>query len=208
MKNYNSIEKYKDYVKNSWSRRSLFEELIGMFKIESILYPGSYIHITPSFLIPRVTYVDTDKKAIKFFKDEAVYHYIDSNKIYNDPSDVKFYPKNYYTKFEDSIEQYDLLVSQYAGFISDACKSYLKIGGILVANNSHGDAGLANLDEDYKLIAIANQRDDKWKIKTTNLEQYFILKKEIPITKDILKDKGKGLGYKKTANAYIFKRIK
>ena len=36
----------------------------------------------------------------------------------------------------------DVLLSQYAGFISEPCKGYLRAGGVLVANNSHGDARL------------------------------------------------------------------
>lgn len=204
----NSIELYEDYVKNNWNRKDLFVKLIERFNIKSILYPGSYIHITPSFLLPKVTYVDTDKKAIKFFKDESVYAFIDTQKIYTESSEAKFYPINYYKKFEDSYGKYDLLVSQYAGFISEACKFYLRIGGILVANNSHGDAGLAQLDSDYKLIGVANQKDDVWTISNKNLDDYFVLKKELPITKEFLKTKGRGLGYKKTANAYILKRIK
>jgi hypothetical protein len=204
----NSIELYKDYVKNNWNRKDLFVKLIEEFNIKSILYPGSYIHITPSFLVSKVTYVDTDKKAIKFFKDESVYSFIDSNKTYTESSEAKFYPINYYKKFEDSYGEYDLLVSQYAGFISEACKPYLRIGGILVANNSHGDAGLAQLDNDYELVAVANQKGDVWKISTANLSDYFVLKKELLITKEFLQTKGRGLGYKKTANAYIFKRLK
>ena len=31
---------------------------------------------------------------------------------------------------------------------------YLKVGGILAVNNSHGDAGLASIDPDYEFIGV------------------------------------------------------
>ena len=36
----------------------------------------------------------------------------------------------------------DLLISQYAGIISQPCKRYLKPGGYLLVNNSHGGRGV------------------------------------------------------------------
>ena len=52
-----------------------------------------------------------------------------------------------------------------------------------MANNSHGDAGIAYHDEDFELIALANNRNGKWMISYENLEEYFIPKKDIEITK-------------------------
>ncbi len=202
-----SIQMYEDYVGNHWNRRELFEKLIEKYEISSILYPGSYIHITPSLLIPKVTYVDMDKKAKAFFKDEKVYAYIEKHKTYKENNQASFFPADYSTEFEDTSNQYDLLISQYAGFISQSCKRYLKFGGILVANNSHGDAGIAHLDGDYELISVANQRGDKWTISEKNIDAYFIPKKDIEITKAYLQNLGRGLGYKKAANAYVFRRI-
>lgn len=58
---------------------------------------------------------------------------------------ILFQLQNLKTKF-------DLLISQYAGFISDTCINYLKVNGYLLVNNSHADAGLAAIDKDYKLL--------------------------------------------------------
>ena len=50
----------------------------------------------------------------------------------------------------------ELVISQYAGFVSENCKRYLPRGGYLIANNSHGDAGLASCDREFKFVAVVN----------------------------------------------------
>ena len=100
------------------------------------------------------------------------------------------------------------MISQYAGFISRACRLYLKVGGILVVNNSHGDASMASISNDYKFIAVINKRGKKFSLSTRNLEQYFIPKKNIEITEEFLEKHMRGVGYTKTATDYIFKRIR
>ncbi len=108
---------------------------------------------------------------------------------------------------DELYRQFDLLISQYAGFISDTCKEYLKIGGFLLVNNSHGDAGLASIDEDYQLISTVHKAKGKYRISHTSLEKYFIPKRKIVVTKELLYKTGKGVGYTKTAPLYIFQRI-
>lgn len=41
---------------------------------------------------------------------------------------------------------FDLLVSLYAGFISEACDHLPTVGCLLLANSSHGDAALVALE--------------------------------------------------------------
>lgn len=200
------ITMYKDYVANGWDRKNLIKSLVERFTIKSALYPGSYIHITPSFLIPKVVYVDLDKKAKKFFAENAVYRFINDQKEYEEEASVNFYPSDYSKPFLKEELMVDLLISQYAGFISQSCKQYLKTGGILVANNSHGDAGVAFHDESFQLIAVANNRKGKWVISDKKLEEYFIPKKDFEVTKEYLLTLNRGLGYKKSAGVYIFRK--
>lgn len=199
---------YTDYVKDGWDRINLIEGLVDKYRIKSALYPGSYIHITPSFIIPKVVYVDLDKKAKKFFSENEVYTYINKVKMYEEEAIIEFYAADYGKAFLKENQLFDLLISQYAGFVSQSCKRYLKHGGILVANNSHGDAGVAYHDQDFQLIAVANNRKGKWTISEKNLDDYFIPKKDIEVTKEYLLTLNRGLGYKKSAGVYIFiKRI-
>lgn len=205
----NSNEIYKKYfLDNQFERRDLFQSLQEKYHIQSALYPGSFAHITPSFYIPHVVYVDSDKQAKKFFQDEAgVSKIIAQNKIYTQEPSFRFLPLDYYKPLDLTEQSFDLLISSYAGFVSQPGKKYLKIGGILLANNSHGDAGLAKIDQDYELIGVVNGRQEKYTISEKNLDEYFIPKKQITLTRDYLEQLGKGVGYTKTANFYIFQRI-
>jgi hypothetical protein len=82
----------------------------------------------------------------------------------------------------------------------------LKSGGILLVNNSHADAGLAFLDPDYELIAVVNNNNSKWTIKENDLNEYFIPKKGLHPPKSTLLETMRGVGYKKTASNYIFRK--
>lgn len=204
----NIKDSYNKYFKErAFERRDLLQKLVEKYDIISALYPGSYTHVTPSFYIPQVTYVDSDGTAKKIFKDmDAIQDFVNKHKTYKVESAVSFIGESYFNNLPVEMKV-DFLFSQYAGPISQACKKYLKKEGILVANNSHADAGLAFLDPDYKLIAVANNRGEKVSISEKNLEEYFIPKKESITLKELLAH-GKGLGYTKTADNYIFKKIK
>ena len=49
---------------------------------------------------------------------------------------------------------FDVLVSMYAGFVSEFCTWCLKVGGVLLVSPSHGDAALAALDPRYTLSGV------------------------------------------------------
>lgn len=202
-----SAEMYVEY-ENKMQRSGLFKVIAENFIVQKALYPGSYFHISPSFYIPEVVYVDTDKKARKLFSDESYFKIIHTEKTYSEEPIVRFHPNSYQKPLPEELGSFDLIISQYAGFISHYCKNYLKSGGILVANNSHGDAGVAFTDDDYELIAIINYRSGKFSLSTKNLDRYFIPKNiEVNHTKSHLLSLTKGIGYKKTASHYVFKKI-
>ena len=172
-----------------------------------MIYPGSYVQISPAFVFRDVTFIDSDKNAKKFFEDNSTLDYISKRKEYEDKSHIAFHARDYAEIMDELRITADLLISQYAGFISDTCKDYLKIGGYLLVNNSHADAGLASIDEDYDLVATASKSGGQYHISTDYLSDYFIPKKDIFITKKYLYKLGKGVGYTKTAPLYIFQRI-
>ena len=101
-----------------------------------------------------------------------------------------------------------MLISQYAGFVSQCCKKYLKPGGLLVANNSHGDASMASIDTSFEFIGVVYYSKLVYRYTTKNLDKYFIpKKKDFKITKEHLEKTMKGIGYTKTASAYLFKKL-
>ena len=126
------------------------------------------------------------------YSEDPTYSYINAD--FNSPLKIK-------------AEEFDLLISQYSGFISRACRKYLKIGGILVANSSHGDACMASISPDYEFIAVVNKRNKKWVYSVRDLEKYFIPKKDLIITEKYLDKNPHGVGYTKSATDYIFRRV-
>jgi hypothetical protein len=199
------ISKYLTYINKRDDCFKAFNQLVKTYHIKSGIYPGSYIHITPSLVIPEMHYVDMDRKAIKFFHEqEEILSYINTHKTYHMKSKITFEP----TDFNKNLivtKTYDLLISLYAGFISQAAKKYLKIGGILLSNDSHGDATLAYYDEDYRLIGVMDNTNSK--IINNQLEAYFKLKTgTIDLNK--VKLEMKGPKYIKRIEYYIFKKIK
>jgi len=203
----NIIDIYKRYyIDRDYEQIDLYRLLKKKYDIENVIYPGSYVQISPAFIFPTAVFVDSDKTANKFFSDENIISYILDRKEYTVNPDISFYAQDYTVLIPDLNGQFDLMISQYAGFISDSCKNYLKVNGYLLVNNSHGDAGLASLDKDYELIATVKKINGKYRLSFSKLDEYFIPKKNIFVSKELLFKTRKGVGYKKTAPLYLFQR--
>lgn len=152
----NAVNKYKKTFHNGdWNE--IFRLLVENYEIKSAIYPGSYIHIAPSFHIHLTFYIDTYKKTKDYFNDRDIYDYFYKNRTYKEQPIIRFHHANYTSNFGEKLRNFDLLISLYAGFVSQSCKEYLKVGGILLTNNSHGNASMAYIDDDYQFIC--------WKIK-------------------------------------------
>jgi len=204
-----TLDLYEKYFQGrQFERLDLFEIIADKYIIQKALYPGSFVHITPSFVFPDVVYVDNDKQAKKFFGKPEVLKYIVERKIYAQEAKVSFHFADYRNGFDERLGSFDLLISQYAGFVGLYCKQYLKIGGLLLANNSHGDAGMAAIDDDYRLKAVFSVRNGKHRISENNLVEYFVPKSQVEISKEHLEKLQKGIGYKKTASVYLFQKVK
>jgi len=210
MKSKNELKTLYDkyYKSRSFEQEDVFRAIQDKYTISSALYPGSFIHITPSFTFTKVVYVDNNGEAKKFFSNKIlVKEMIDSRKSYNEESGFEFIGQDYNKPLSIEEQSFDLLISHYAGIISQPCKKYLKRGGILLVNNSHADAGIAYLDEDFNLIATIDYNRKKL-ISEKNLDAFFIPKKEQKSIKETLIRTQKGIGYTNTANLYVFKKIK
>jgi hypothetical protein len=202
------LDLYQKYFQDrQYERLDLFKIIADKFNVQRTLYAGSFVHITPSFVFSDVVYVDNDKQAKQFFDSPEVLTFINERKIYQQESRISFHFADYRNDFDEPFGTFDLLISQYAGFVGQYCKSYLKIGGFLLANNSHGDAGMAAIDDDYQLKAVFSVRNGKHRISETNLAEYFVPKSQIQVTKEYLEKLQKGIGYKKVAGAYLFQRV-
>ena len=193
-------------------RRGLFETVRSEFGPESGLYPGCFVHITPSFVFAQMTYVDSDRNAARFFASDAPSKLISENVAEDAAHRFSFFAQDYRDPVPVADESVDLLVSQYGGFVSEVCTRYLAPGGYLVANNSHGDAGVAACSDHYRLVGVVDRRDDRWALRTTDLASYFEPKStKVPRDPTELRDHilklGRGIGYTKTATDYVFQKL-
>lgn len=115
-------------------------------RASTVFYPGSYVDIAPSFVFGSVTYLDTDKRTPGFFGDTGGIREIVAE--HNGPSDADFafIHADYTREVDLPGDHFDLLVSLYAGFISEHCTQHLRVGGMLLVNASHGDVAMASID--------------------------------------------------------------
>lgn len=185
----------------------LFREVKKKYDPVRVLYPGSYIHITPSLVFSDVTYIDSFRDTNKFFISPEIEKYIRKHKEYNEQSKIKFYHQDYRKEIPEEFGSFDLVISQYGGFVGQAVKKYLKNHGYLLCNDSHGDATLSSLDPDYELKAVYRRySDEKFTISTRNLEDYLIPKNGKSIDKEFIIKTMKGIPYTKSPTGYIFKK--
>lgn len=192
-------------------RAELFRIVAGELHAASGMYPGCFVHVTPSFFIPRMVYIDTDRRAEKFFTQGEAAALIRRRKAYAGAPEFEFYRQDFTDPAPAQDATLDVLVSQYAGFVGKHCKRYLRSGGLLVANNSHGDAGLAACDPDYELVAVVTRRGETFRLSVTGLTEYFVPKsRRVPQTRTELRTYltglGRGIGYRKSAADYVFRK--
>ena len=200
---------YKKYhVDKDYTSIGLFRALNEKFNIEKVFYPGSHVHIAPSLIFPNVTYADSFRNTFKFFEDTETIDFIKKNKEYLEEPIMTFYQQDYNKSFKELNKDFDLVISQYAGFVGQAAKPYLKKDGLLACNNSHGDASMASLDADFELVAVYRRKtDDQFTISEKKLEDYLIPKDGVEPTLEQLTKSMKGKAYTKSPSGYIFKKI-
>lgn len=189
-------------------RHRLFRAVSVAIEATSVLYPGSYVDVAPSFVWPRVTYVDVDQRAASFFGDvNDVRDIIDGHAGAPVDPAVTFLHADYMDELALPREGFDLLVSLYAGPVSQHCTKHLRVGGVLLVNPSHGDVALASIDERYDLLAVVRSRSGDYAVSTDKLETYLIPKKPVDVTIELIELTGRGVAYTKSPFAYLFRRV-
>ena len=89
----NLYEKY--HSKKEYTSIGLFREIKKRFNPTRILYPGCYVHITPSLISPDVVYVDSFRNMQKFYESLQVKEFIEKNKEYSEKTNLKFHHQDY-----------------------------------------------------------------------------------------------------------------
>lgn len=187
-------------------RHRLFDAVAQFVDAEQVLYPGSFVDIAPSFVWPEVTYNDTDKRAARFFADtDGIAEIIADHGVSPDDVVVRFEPGDY-GELDLGTASVDLLISLYAGFVSEACGHLVRPGGWLLVNASHGDAALASIDDRFELAAVVESRGSDYRIRTHDLEGFMVPKKPVELTREYLHEIGRGIAYTRSPFAYVFER--
>lgn len=188
-------------------RRGLFGAVAGFRELDTVLYAGSYVDVTPSLLWRAVTYIDTDRRAARFFGDaQGVDELLDE---LGAPASrqVEFLHADYTSDLGLPDGSFDLLVSMYAGPVSHHCGRYVRPGGLLFVNPSHGDTALASIDPGFELVGAVVSQSGGYRLRTDGLDQYLVPKREVDLTVDGILASGRGIAYTKSAFAYLFERV-
>lgn len=206
MKRSSVAELYRSYVEEQQLERAgLFEAIKRRYDCATVLYPGSWIHVTPSFYFQHVVYVDRSDASHDFFAAEAdVLALIQRRKQYEQAPYIRFCGRDFTGDLPLAEGSFDLLISLYAGGIARSCWKYLRIGGLLLTNNHHDDAGEAARNGELELCATVEEHGSKYQIEEQKLDGYFVPKQQprrMP---------GQKLGafpeYTKNAAYYVFRR--
>lgn len=198
---------WSDQDRHKGDRLRLFSAVRGAVGGFRVLYPGSFVDVAPSAVYPEVTYVDIDQRTPRFFGDANGIADIIESMGGNRDHVVEFLHADYRDELPLEAESFDLLVSLYAGFVSEHCTRYLGVGGTLLVGPSHGDAAMASIDSRYQLTGVVVSRTGSYKVSTNHIDTYLVPRKPIEITPDLLHERGRGVAYTKSPFAYLFRRI-
>lgn len=193
--------------RHSGDRKRLFAAVHDAMGGKTVFYPGSFVDLAPSFIFESVTYVDMDKRAAGFFADDIGIRQIIASEGGAPTSGIEFIPGDYRKEIGVPESSCDLLVSLYAGFVSEFCTQYLRIGGVLLAAPSHGDVAMASIDSRLELCGVVRSRSGQYRVSTDALDSYLVPRKPIEITAAMLHERGRGIAYTKSPFAYLFRRI-
>ncbi len=189
-------------------RQRLFTAVAETVDASKVLYPGSFVDLAPSFVWPSVTYVDIDRRAAQFFGDgDGVQQLLIEHGVDAVTHVVRFIGADYADALCLDDGEFDLLISLYAGFISEHCTQYLRVGGTLLVNPSHGDAAMASIDPRYRLTAVITARSGRYSVTSRELDTYLQPKRHVDVTRESLHASGRGVAYTKSPFAYLFERI-
>jgi hypothetical protein len=196
---------WNEQNRHEGDRQRLFTAVAEAIPVNRVLYPGSFVDIAPSFVFGDVTYVDIDRRAARFFEDaETVDAIIAEHR--SDATHWSFIATDYRDDLGLEDDSFDLLVSLYAGPVSDACGHLVRPGGRVLANPSHGDVALLALDERFTLEAVVTSRAGSYAVDPAELESHLIPKRSAQPSRVEILSHGRGIAYTRSPFAYLFQR--
>jgi hypothetical protein len=64
---------------------------------------------------------------------------------------------------------------------------------------------MASIDRDFQFIGAVARQKSVYRLIEENLDSYFVPKKDVEVTEQYLNKLQRGVGYRKTAEAYVFR---
>jgi hypothetical protein len=189
-----------------------FQLVNDRFSPRKVLYPGSWVHLTPSLVFPYVVYVDSSNIE-RAFHDPDLVRYIEKHSTHHGKPEIIFHHADYKSSFGEEKTSFDLLISLSSGLISQSCGSYLKEGGVFFTNDEHYDASLAYTNPGFKLIGVFNTAKNYIESEEI-IQSYFITTKGEPISPEMVKENIQRppskarYRLKKKALFYTFRRLR
>ncbi|MCA9947184.1 MAG: class I SAM-dependent methyltransferase [Anaerolineales bacterium] len=199
------IETYKkQYVDIGFERAELFKTIARRFACTDVLYPGCSTHITPSFFFPHVVYVDQSPAVAKFFADfEPIQSFVNRKKQYKRRAYIRFIAQDYTGSLDLQDESFDLLISLYAGSVSQACKGYLKPGGLLLTNHHQDNVTEALNDACFHLKSVVRHTKGGYRFFDEELDAFLPSDRNEVKVKNYLKSTSRGAQYREEVDHYF-----
>ena len=195
------------YTALNFERAELFKLTKDEYGCSTVLYPGCSIHITPSFYFPHVVYVDNSETAKEFFQDHKdIMNFVNSNKKYKQSAYIQFIHSDYTKKLPVRENNYDLLLSIYAGDITKSCKQYVKHGGIIVSNNHQNDAQEALQDSSLRLEALIRRKGKKYQIEN-DIDEKMLKALEHNMPLKSMRNSNSGMEYVDNEIYFVFRKV-
>lgn len=196
---------YEHYVvAHDLERDDLCRLLSERFAPKAVLYPGCFLHVTPSFWFQHVVYVDRHELAARFFADPtAVRQFVDGRRHYRQSAYVRFVHADYTAPLPLADGSFDLVLALYAPGVSRACARYLRPGGLLLSNDHEGDAAEAATDPRLQLVGVVEEQRGRFSLREAALDGYLVPKPAGAARGRQLRG---GRVYLRSASAYLFRR--
>ena len=195
---------WADYRASIGDRSGVFAAVAEQWDPQRALYLGSYLDLSPSTAIGSVTYVDTDRRAARFFGDPALVEAgLDGRAPAGRATGVTFLQAGCTGDLPVRDAGFDLVLSLYAGPFWPGCARYLAPRGLFLANASHGEADLAALDPRVELVGAVVQDGVDVHVEREDLETYLVPRRAASMEAERIRRSGRGVPQTREAFAYV-----
>ena len=149
------------YESIEFERIGLFECLKSEFGERNILYLGSSVHVTPSFVFSNVTYVDNSENTRDFFKDEtAVRQFVKRKKVYRHEPKIKYVNADYNTG--ELSKQHDLILALFAPGSLGAASRAASRNALIVYLPLPSENRASEITKDLKITGSVQMKNGKY----------------------------------------------